>query len=130
MKPSKSVLFMVDTLTKGGAGRVVERLSKGFKGYRKLVVTLENVVDYRPDAEVVCINSPPALSLLRKLVNAPLRYFKFLAVKRRFAPDYSISLLEPLNFYNLITRGKDKVILSFRSTILRIFLKAPFWVRG
>jgi len=130
VKPSKSVLFMINNLAKGGAERVVERLSKGFKGYRKLVVTLENVVDYRPDAEVVCINSPPALSLLRKLVNAPLRYFKLLAVKRRFAPDYSISLLEPLNFYNLITRGKDKVILSFHFNYTQDFLKSPFLGKG
>ncbi|MCS7233885.1 MAG: glycosyltransferase [Synergistetes bacterium] len=123
-------LILIPHLGRGGAERVAVNLFKalGFDGF----ITFENLIDYpMPEEKVFCINSPASQSLFKKFLNLPFRIYRIRKIKKKLKPNLTISLLEPANLYNLLTKfPEERIFVSFRSNYTLDILNSPFWGQG
>jgi len=127
----KKLMFIIPHLGSGGAERVVVNLCKGFSDYERTVLIFENIIKYDVEARIISINSPASQSLFKKLLNFPTRYFKIRKIKKEIAPDFVVSLLEPANLFNVLTKiSNQKTILSFRSNYTATLQEDPFFGKG
>uniref|UniRef100_A0A7V5XFQ8 Glycosyltransferase n=1 Tax=Thermodesulfobacterium geofontis TaxID=1295609 RepID=A0A7V5XFQ8_9BACT len=127
----KRLIFLIPHLGSGGAERVVANLSYGFRDFENYIVIFENIVKYKVNGKIVVLNIPASQSLIKKLINLPIRYYKLKRVKQKIKPYATISLLEPMNFYNAITKvNKEKILLSFHSNYTKTFEEDPFFGDG
>ena len=121
-------MFLIPHLGIGGAERVLKNLTDGLRDYENYIVLFENVVKYNVNGELVILNSPASKNLVKKLINLPIRYYKIRKLKKEIKPYAVVSLLEPANFYNAITKLKNqKVILSLRSNYTTAFKENPYF---
>ncbi|WP_029551356.1 glycosyltransferase [Thermocrinis jamiesonii] len=124
----RKLMFLIPHLGSGGAERVLKNLTDGLRDYENYIVLFENVVKYNVNGELVILNSPASKNLVKKLINLPIRYYKIRKLKKEIKPYAVVSLLEPANFYNAITKLKNqKVILSLRSNYTITFKEDPFF---
>jgi glycosyltransferase involved in cell wall biosynthesis len=127
----KKVMFIIPNLGSGGAERVVVNLCKGLSDYEKIVLIFENIIKHNVEARIISLNSPASQSLFRKLLNFPTRYIKIRRIKKEVSPDFVISLLEPANLFNVLTKiSNQKTILSFRSNYTATLQEDPFFGKG
>jgi glycosyltransferase involved in cell wall biosynthesis len=127
----KKVMFIIPHLGSGGAERVVANLCNGLADYERIVLIFENIIKHNVDARVISINSPASQSLFKKLLNFPIRYLKIRKLKEEVKPDFVVSLLEPANLFNVLTKlSNQKTILSFRSNYTATLQEDPFFGKG
>jgi len=127
----EKVMFIIPNLGSGGAERVVVNLCKGLTDYEKVVLIFEEVIKQDVEANIISINSPPSKSLLKKLLNFPIRYLKIRKMKKETKPSFVISLAEPSNLFNILTKmDNQKTILSFHYNYTEFFQKDPSLGRG
>jgi len=124
----RKLMFLIPHLGSGGAERVLKNLTDGLRDYENYIVLFENVVKYNVNGELVILNSPASKNFVKKLINLPIRYYKIRKLKKEIKPYAVVSLLEPANFYNAITKLKNqKVILSLHSNYTITFKESPFF---
>jgi glycosyltransferase involved in cell wall biosynthesis len=127
----KKVMFIIPHLGSGGAERVVANLCNGLADYERIVLIFENIIKYNVDARIISINSPATQNLFKKLLNSPVRYLKIRKLKEEIKPDFVVSLLEPANLFNVLTKiSSQKTILSFRSNYTATLQENPFFGGG
>ncbi len=127
----KKVMFIIPHLGSGGAERVVANLCNGLVDYERIVLIFENIIKHNVEAGIISLNSPASQSLFKKLLNFPIRYFKIRKIKKEIDPDFVISLLEPANLFNVLTKlSNQKTILSFRSNYTTSLQENPSFGRG
>jgi glycosyltransferase involved in cell wall biosynthesis len=127
----KKVMFIIPHLGSGGAERVVANLCKYLSDYEKVILVFENIIKQDVNVQIISINSPATQSLFKKLLNFPVRYLKIRKLKEEIKPDFAISLLEPANLFNVLTKiSSQKTILSFRSNYTTSLQENPSFGRG
>jgi len=127
----KKVMFIIPHLGSGGAERVVANLCSGLVDYERIVLIFENIIKHNVDARIISMNSPATQSLLEKLLNFPVRYLKIRKLKEEMNPDFVVSLLEPANLFNVLTKiSNQKTVLSFRSNYTATLQEDPFFGEG
>jgi len=127
----KKVMFIIPHLGSGGAERVVANLCNGLADYERIVLIFENIIKHNVEAWIISINSPATQSLFKKLFNFPVRYLKIRKLKQEIKPDFVISLVEPANLFNVLTKtSNQKIILSFRSNYTTTLRENPFFGKG
>ena len=128
-KMDKKLLFIIPTLAKGGAERVLAVLSNHLNGYKKDIVVFENKIDYEVDGNIINLDIPASESILIKIKNFFKRWKKLRELKKN---NYiaSISFLENANILNIIAKPSKKVIISIRAHIAETFEKDPFLFTG
>jgi Glycosyltransferase len=127
----KKVMFIIPHLGSGGAERVVVNLCNGLADYERIVLIFENIIKYKVEAWTISINSPATQSLFKKLLNFPVRYLKIRKLKEEIKPDFVVSLLEPANLFNVLTKiSNQKTVLSFRSNYTATLQEDPFFGKG
>ncbi len=127
----KKVMFIIPHLGSGGAERVVTNLCNGLADYERIVLIFENIIKHNVEARIISLNSPASQSLFKKLLNFPIRYFKIRKIKKEIDPDFVISLLEPANLFNVLTKlSNQKTILSFHSNYTATLQEDPFFGKG
>jgi glycosyltransferase involved in cell wall biosynthesis len=127
----KKVMFIIPHLGSGGAERVVANLCNGLADYERIVLIFENIIKHNVDAQIISINSPATQNLFKKLLNFPVRYLKIRKLKEEIKPDFVVSLVEPANLFNALTKiSNQKTILSFRSNYTATLLEDPFFGKG
>jgi glycosyltransferase involved in cell wall biosynthesis len=127
----KKVMFIIPHLGSGGAERVVANLCKGLADYERIVLIFENIIKHNVDARIISINSPATQSLFKKLLNFPIRYLKIRKLKEETKPDFVVSLLEPANLFNVLTKiSNQKTVLSFHSNYTTSLQENPSFGRG
>ena len=125
------VMFIIPHLGSGGAQRVVANLCNGLVDYERIVLIFENIIKHNVEARIISINSPATQNLFKKLLNFPVRYLKIRKIKKEIDPDFVISLLEPANLFNVLTKiSNQKTILSFRSNYTATLREDPFFGKG
>ncbi len=114
-KKNKKIIFIIPTLTKGGAERVVSLLSQEFEriGYKVKIVIFNNKVEYEYGGEIVNINTPASSNYFVKLLRLFQRTVRLKRIFRKENPDYIFSFMESANFPSILT-GKD-VVVSIRN---------------
>ena len=127
----KKVMFIIPHLGSGGAERVVANLCNGLVDYERIVLIFENIIKHNVDAWIISINSPATQNLFKKLLNFPVRYLRIRKLKEEMKPDFVISLLEPANLFNVLTKiSNQKTVLSFRSNYTATLQEDPFFGKG
>jgi len=106
-------------------------LCNGLADYERIVLIFENIIKHNVDAQIISINSPATHNLFKKLLNFPVRYLKIRKLKEEIKPDFVVSLLEPANLFNVLTKiSNQKTVLSFRSNYTATLQEDPFFGKG
>ena len=100
----KKVMFIIPHLGSGGAGHVIVDLCNGLVDYERIVLVFGNIIKHNVGAQIISINSPATQNLFKKLLNFPIRYLKIRELKEEIRPDFVVSLLEPANLFNVLTK--------------------------
>lgn len=119
----KNVLFVVNQLHRGGAQKVVANLSNNLASASNIHIVIYNDVDqidYAYSGTLIKIRLPFA----RNSDNNPfyariVRFFSLIynlrKIKRKYKIDVSISFMEASNFVNVLSRRREKIVLSVRT---------------
>ena len=120
------IVFVLQTLKRGGAERVVSVLSKIFEkeGHRVFIVLFRKLVEYDYGGEIVSIESPPASSKAVKILRLRERVKKLKEFFGKEKPDAIFSFVESSNFASVLTG--ERVIVSVRNNPLK---KHEVWQR-
>ena len=118
----KNILFVISTLTGGGAERTVSSLSEHFGEDIRCTVLLNSTSedDYSFDGEIISLGMKPAVkkTMGYQIVAAFKRYRKLKELKSTRRYNAVISFMESANFLNVLTGGKNcKTILSVRNVL-------------
>jgi glycosyltransferase involved in cell wall biosynthesis len=124
----KKVLIIIQELTGGGAEKVAANLSIGLSelGYPVYIyVNNTKRLTYKYDGTIV---SPEIISrtlISFKIINFIKKVLFVRKIKIRYGIDVSISFLNTSNIINILTKKKEKVIISSRNfpQIHKNFLK-------
>lgn len=111
------VLLLITGLHYGGMERVA------FIAYHllkeiydvKVVALYTKDADYKPDFDYIDLNCPPKNSRVSKALNVIKRVIAVKKMKRMMAPDIVMSFGTSANFANVVSKGKEKVIVGIRS---------------
>lgn len=118
----KKILFVIPTLTGGGAERVVSRLSQNFPSgiQTDVLINSKSEKDYEFDGNIIELGMKPQVTktLRYQIVAMWRRYWKLKEIKKNGQYFTVISFLESANIVNILTGNKNcKTILSVRNTI-------------
>ena len=116
----KNILLIGSELGKGGAERSLSYLSYFLEQDNNVILCIlsgTNRQRYYPTcAKVHFVDPPPAKGILQKIRSWRYRLKAIRELKASINCDVSISFLEGPNYVNVLTRGKEKVILSVRGS--------------
>ena len=110
---AKTIALLVPTLLGGGAEKIVSELSIYFsKDIKVYLILLEDKVDYCFEGTKISLNTKVSDSPIKKIINIFLRIIKLKHVKKKYKFDSVISFGENVNILNVLTRCKEKVVIS------------------
>ncbi len=120
------IVFVVQSLRKGGAERVVSTLSKEFEkmGHEVVIVLFRDIKEYDYGGRIVSLNSPPSSFKAVKAYRFARRIQCLKRVFDREKPDKIFSFVESSNFVTILT-GYEAVV-SIRNNPLK---KHASWQR-
>ena len=111
----KKIVFVSQSLRKGGAERVVSLLSQEFekRGYEVKIVLFEDSIEYKYGGKVIFLHTTASQSYLVKLFRLFQRVAKLKKIFIKEKPDYIFSFMESCNFASILTG--EKVVVSIRN---------------
>lgn len=117
----KNVLLIGSELGKGGAERSISLLSYHLeqRGYNVILCILsgkDRAQYYQTCERVVFVDPPVYKTYISKLKGWKYRIDKIKELKRANNIDVSISFLEGPDYANVMSKGKEKIVLSIRGT--------------
>lgn len=115
----KKVAIMSWSLNSGGAERAVANLSKDLTPFYEVYIILfdsRNIV-YPYCGKILDVGILPAKTFLGKIVNFFRRYLKIKSLKRKYKFDAVVSFMPQVNTYNVLTREREKNIISIRNNM-------------
>lgn len=130
MKGFKAIF--IPSIGPGGAERVASNLAKQIN-FDYLILLDDRNMSYSipiPKERIISLNSPASKNLVRKFINLAIRYYRLKKIKQKYNITLCLSLLEPANLLNVMTKENEKVILSFHSNYSLTFLEDPFLGKG
>lgn len=110
----------------GGGKRLLAKLICALKNYQKLIILNEGELEFPYEGELITLNSPPSFNLLIKAKRFIERVLKVRKIKKEFAPEISLSLMEGANFINLFSHQGEKIILSTHTDLTTFPLMRSF----
>ncbi len=116
----KNILLIIPELGQGGAERAFSKLSLLLaKRYNLYVLTFNKNIkqEYDITGTHLSLDVYPSHNYLLKVLNFFRRIIKTKKIKLRYQIDSSISFLEGANYINVLSRARDKVIISQRGSI-------------
>lgn len=113
----KNIAIMSWSLNGGGAERAAANLSKDLSDVYNvyLIVFDSNNISYQYDGELVDIGIKSAKSYFGKIIVYFKRCFKIKKIKKEKNIDITISFMPHVNLYNVLSKVKDKTIISIRN---------------
>ena len=112
------IMIIVPSLSGGGAERVATTLASQFVMKHEVVLVTYYSVDaaYSIDERVVveCLEISGGSSLINKNINSIKRIRQLKKLKRKYDIECAISFLYAPNFENVMSRGRERVIVSLR----------------
>lgn len=121
------ILFVIQTLNKGGAERVVSNLSKEFVnlGHEVKIILFNNQISYDYGGAIISLQLPASKNYLIKFFRLFQRIARLKKIFNQENPDFIFSFMESCNFASILT-GKN-VVISVRNnpnkfTLIQRFL--------
>ena len=124
---SKNILFVVPTLSGGGAERVVSELSQFLdeKGYNVVIAAFnEDSPGYDYGGELVNMEVPRSDSIFSKIKSVLYRVKELKRIKSTYDIDKSISFLVSPNIANILSIQGEQTIISVRNNLSRKMLES------
>ncbi len=120
------IVFVIQTLAKGGAERVVSLLSKEFskQGFEVIILLFDKKVSYEYGGEILELDLKASSNIFKKGINFIKRVKRVREVFLEQKPDFIFSFVESCNFVSILS-GFD-VVVSIRNNPLK---KHQFWQR-
>ncbi len=112
------IALIINALGHGGAERVISRLSVIFSdaGHEVfLILFADNKLDYDYTGEIISLNSNIGKGLVGKILSNIKRIKDLRKIKMIYRFDAAISFLDTPNITNIMTKYKEKVIVSVRN---------------
>lgn len=113
----KNIAIIISSLKGGGAERVVSNITMNLpKDKYKIYLILfdSSSIAYPYTGELIDIDIKANNNPFMKTINFIRRYFRIKKIKRKYKIDTSISFLGGPNLLNILTKNKDKVVVSVR----------------
>lgn len=116
------IAFIIPTLDNGGAERVVSNLLLNLdKNYEKYLILFDGEkIVYPYKGKLIDLKTFNSKGVFRFL-NYFFAYFKLKKIKKKYKFDVVISFLEIPSFLNLLTKDKEKTIISVRNYTSKAF---------
>jgi len=114
----KNIAIIINDINDNGAARVVSNLSLNLPNdkYRKtIIITDYTIKGYPIDGDLIDLNVKGSNSFLKKIFNTFIRIRKVKKIKRQKEIDTTISFLPNPNLVNILSKRKEKVIISVRN---------------
>ena len=113
----KNVAILSWSLNSGGAERAAANLSKDLseKYNVYLVVFDASNIAYSYAGELIDISIKSGSSYFKKVIVFFKRCFKIRKIKKEKNIDVTISFMPHVNFYNVLSKANDKLIISIRN---------------
>jgi glycosyltransferase involved in cell wall biosynthesis len=119
-KGRKKIVMIIPSLGRGGAERsfcnVSNELSKEYD-VLNIVFNKDERISFPLRAELASLDVPGGANLLSKATNFFKRVRRLKRIKRKFGADISISFLQGADLINILSRQKDKVVVSIRGSL-------------
>ena len=116
----KNVLLIGSELGKGGAERSISLLSYYLQDHYKVTLCILSGTGrqkyYKTCDDVVFIDPPTHTGAIGKIVAWRYRLKRMKQLKKEKAIDVSVSFLEGPDYVNVLTRGREKLVLSVRGS--------------
>jgi len=111
----KKIIFVSQSLRRGGAERIVSLLSQEFNriGFDVKIVLFANEIEYDYSGEIINMETPASKSYIVKIFRLFQRTYKLKQIFKKERPDYIFSFMESSNFASILT-GK-KVVVSIHN---------------
>lgn len=117
----KNIAIIITQLHGGGAERCASNLSielaKKYNVY--LIVFDTKKITYPYGGELIDLNIPKSDSNFARIWGAIRRSFRLYKLKKKYKIDVAISLLEGPNLVNVLSKYKEKTIVSVRNTMTK-----------
>jgi glycosyltransferase involved in cell wall biosynthesis len=111
--------MIIPGLNFGGAQRSFSSLANQLSQRHNVCVCTFNTFDgiaYKYPTEIIDLRIPGGSNLFLKIYRFYRRYTAIYTLKKKLRIDTSISYLEGANYLNILTKSKDKVIVSVRGS--------------
>lgn len=117
----KNVLLIGSELGKGGAERSISLLSyylekRGYDVTLCILSGTDREQFYKTCKRVLFVDPPAHSGIVGKLKAWQYRIKKIKSIKKEYSIDVSISFLEGPDYVNVLTRGREKIVLSIRGS--------------
>lgn len=117
----KNVLLIGSELGKGGAERSISLLSyyleqRGYEITLCILSGTDREKFYKTCKRVLFVDPPAHSGIIGKIKAWQYRIQKIKAIKKEYNIDVSISFLEGPDYVNVLTRGREKIVLSIRGS--------------
>lgn len=115
----KNIALMIYSLKGGGAERVVSQLSQELsKKYNLYLFVFDSEdVAYPYGGNLIDINVKSYRNFFGKMINVIRRTYRVKKLKKQYNIQTSISFMNSANIVNILSRRKDKVIISIHSNL-------------
>ncbi|MPM31345.1 N-acetylgalactosamine-N,N'-diacetylbacillosaminyl-diphospho-undecaprenol 4-alpha-N-acetylgalactosaminyltransferase [bioreactor metagenome] len=112
-----NVAFIIHTLSNGGAERIMSYLTQNYSTAENkyLIVYHRSEVEYDFSGELISLDIAPSNNVFGKILNYLKRIYKLRRLKDELNIKKSISMLDSPNIINILSKRKDKVIISLRN---------------
>ena len=113
----KNILLIIQKLSNGGAEKAITNLANALKfKYNITMVVFDNSLkEYKPEVNIIDLNTPESKCIIRKTINFLTRVKKVKKIKKELNIDCTISFLPGPNIVNVLSKYKDKTIISIRN---------------
>ena len=115
----KKILLIIPEMMMGGAQRSLSKLSIEFSRQHAVWLVIFNrneSIAYTHGGELVSLDVESGEGLFRKITSFIQRVNRLRKLKKDLSIDISISFLEGADYVNILSRVKDKIILSVRGS--------------
>ena len=115
----KKIIFVAQSLRRGGAERVVSLLSQEFEriGYDVKIILFQNEIEYEFGGEIIDISTPASNNYFVKIIRLLQRVKRLKKIFKKEKPDYIFSFMESCNFASILTG--ENVIVSIHNNPLQ-----------
>ncbi|MEK5066211.1 glycosyltransferase [Cytobacillus sp. FSL R5-0596] len=112
----KNIAILITKLNGGGAERAAANLSIGLSNfYNVKIITFDGENQtYSHGGELIDLMLPPTKGKFNKIINVFKRVKAVKEIKKKYDIECSISLMDGPNLVNVLSKYKDKVVISIR----------------
>jgi glycosyltransferase involved in cell wall biosynthesis len=135
MTPKKKVMLIIPEMTVGGAQRSLAKLSVELASLADIFLVVFNKtgeVAYPVGGKILSLDVIPGSTIMAKGIALRKRVERLRLLKREYNIDVAISFLEGADYINVLSKGKEKIVLSIRGSKVHDenMQKYFYWLRS